>query len=76
MGHISAGAHGVILKAMRNGSSPLNEQERFLAIKRLFIKNRDKNLPLALVREIKSLQLLNGENNVSCATKTFNSFDN
>lgn len=76
LGHISAGAHGVILKstyakgdqsAGRYGKNSKNDKiGDQLAVKRIFIR-KSKDIPLSLVREIKSLQLLNGENFVGLA---------
>lgn len=57
-GHLSAGAHGVVFKAIDRKSSTRDLSE-MLAIKRMFIKGRHK-MPLSVVREIKSLQLLDG----------------
>lgn len=66
-GQVSSGAHGVIYKAVRKGqvNYPSTEvaPDQFLAIKRIFV--RGNNLPLQVLREIKSLQLLSGHANVS-----------
>lgn len=67
-GQVSSGAHGVIYKAVRKGhldrAGGKVTPDNFLAIKRIFVKG--KKLPVSLVREIKSLQLLTGHVNVSC----------
>lgn len=71
IGHISAGAHGVILKAIRVKSaknkrlSYSNSNDKVLAVKRVFIRANQKEISLSLIREIKSLQLLDGRNYVS-----------
>jgi hypothetical protein len=65
LGHISAGAHGVILKGTYanaiDKSSDISEKY-LLAIKRIFIRN--KTIPLSIVREIKCLQYLRSHENV------------
>lgn len=58
-GHLSAGAHGVVFKAIYRKPKCSNESDQVFAIKRMFIKNRHK-MPMSVVREIKSLQLLAG----------------
>ena len=71
--HISAGAHGVILKAKNvsaSGRSNSDDRDHLVAIKRIFIRGHHKHIPLNLIREIKSLQLLNGENYVGMFSKT------
>lgn len=65
-GQVSSGAHGVIYKAVRRGhleGAGRVTADNYLAIKRIFVKG--KKLPVSLVREIKSLQLLTGHVNVS-----------
>jgi len=65
LSHISAGAHGVILKGTyANAIDKSNDvsQNYLLAIKRIFIRN--KNIPLSIVREIKCLQFLRSHDNV------------
>lgn len=65
-GQVSSGAHGVIYKAVKKGAVifPRSDvpPDQFLAIKRIFVKG--SNLPLQLLREIKTLQLLNSHVNV------------
>ena len=58
-GHLSAGAHGVVFKAVYRKPKSSKESDQTFAIKRMFIKNRQK-MPMSVVREIKSLQLLAG----------------
>ena len=60
-GKISAGAHGLILKAVEKDHDGRGQRKKF-AIKRVFIKNL--KFPVNIIREIKSLQLLNGRNHV------------
>lgn len=59
-GKISAGAHGLILKAVER--YPMGGGKKYFAIKRIFIKNQ--KFPLNIIRETKSLQLLNGRHHV------------
>ena len=74
IGNISAGAHGIVLKAVAsdslsntgNVSDSADLQQpsaRYFAIKRIFIKKQ--HFSLSLVREIKSLQLLGDHPHVS-----------
>lgn len=73
IGNISAGAHGIVLKAIRSSNhgtdlrSTEDRDEKLFAIKRIFI--RKKSLSISVIREIKSLQLLNKHMNVSFITK-------
>ncbi|XP_015791050.1 cyclin-dependent kinase 20-like [Tetranychus urticae] len=69
IGNISAGAHGIVLKAIRSSNhgtdlrSTEDRDEKLFAIKRIFI--RKKSLSISVIREIKSLQLLNKHMNVT-----------
>lgn len=69
IGNISAGAHGTVLKAIQSPNygpdlrSAGDRNEKLFAIKRIFI--RKKALSISVIREIKSLQLLNKHVNVS-----------
>ena len=69
LGHMNAGAHGLILKATyanvadRSTSTANIADKYLLAIKRILIKN--KTIPLTIVREIKCLQFLRSHDNVS-----------
>ncbi|RWS26343.1 cyclin-dependent kinase 20-like protein [Leptotrombidium deliense] len=67
IGNISSGAHGIILKGTynwnMNNKSAAEKQNCLIAIKRVFIKKR-RDLPISLVREIKSLQLLSNHINI------------
>uniref|UniRef100_T1KYV4 Cyclin-dependent kinase 20 n=1 Tax=Tetranychus urticae TaxID=32264 RepID=T1KYV4_TETUR len=70
IGNVSAGAHGIVLKAIRSPNygtdlrSTEDRDEKLFAIKRIFI--RKKSFSISVIREIKSLQLLNKHMNVSC----------
>ncbi|KAI1294606.1 Cyclin-dependent kinase 20 [Halotydeus destructor] len=72
LGHINAGAHGVILKAIKLTNGVCNYDD-FFAIKRLYVRSQEKEIPLNLVREIKSLQLLNGEHYIIPLLDVFSS---
>ena len=69
VGNISAGAHGIVLEAIRSPTfnsdliSSREKGEKHFAIKRIFI--RKQNIPLSVIREIKSLQLLDDHLHVS-----------
>src|SRR5688500_13313830 len=75
IGNISAGAHGVILKATTRSKDPnsrangeeLNGSHQ-LAIKRIFIRlthqKQQREIPIQLIREIKCLQLLRDHDNI------------
>lgn len=62
LGHISAGAHGHVVRAA-NSDSKENDAQSLLAIKRIFIRPHTNSL-LCVLREIKCLQLLQPHNNV------------
>ncbi|CAG2107990.1 unnamed protein product [Medioppia subpectinata] len=67
MSHMSAGAHGVILKGTYASVADKTADEDIpdkylLAIKRIFIRN--KTIPLSIVREIKCLQFLRSDDNI------------
>jgi serine/threonine protein kinase len=73
LGNISAGAHGLVLKAYhesnrfrqpKSGPDPTIDDRKCLAIKRIFVP-KQKAEHLQLIREIKSLQLLRDEQFVS-----------
>lgn len=63
LGHISAGAHGHVLRAIDNDNDKENDVQSMLAIKRIFIRPHTNSL-LCVLREIKSLQLLQPHDNV------------
>lgn len=62
-GHLSAGAHGIILLAVSRSSdrSSQSPSEQF-AIKRILIRGR--TIPVSVLREIKVLQYLHPHPNV------------
>ncbi|XP_074594085.1 cyclin-dependent kinase 20-like [Brevipalpus obovatus] len=68
IGNISAGAHGIVLEAIRSPTfnseliSSREKLEKNFAIKRIFI--RKQNIPLSVIREIKSLQLLDNHSHI------------
>lgn len=79
VGHVSSGAHGLILKAIlkrqegRDSRHVLSNQEhqrnKMMAIKRMHI--RGEQIPLPVVREIKCLQLLSGEEGIIFLEEVF-----
>ena len=52
MGTLAEGAHGLVLRAKHTSSG------RAVALKKIPLRRLDQGLPLAVVREIKALQLL------------------
>lgn len=68
LSNISAGAHGLVLKAClatsQSSTSNRTDDRQMFAIKRIFVQ-KQKPEHLQLVREIKSLQLLRDQTFVS-----------
>lgn len=66
VGHLNAGAHGVILKAIHSQQNNHHQNDKnYLAIKKIFIKSQNKKIPLTIIREIKCLQFLRSHQHVS-----------
>lgn len=63
LGHISAGAHGNVIRAIHCDDKE-NDLNSLLAIKRVFVRPHTNSL-LCILREIKSIQLLQPHSNVS-----------
>ena len=62
LGHISAGAHGHVIRAVHCDNNE-NDIQSLLAIKRIFVRQNTNSL-LCVLREIKCLQLLQPHHNV------------
>src|SRR5436305_1342785 len=65
IGHLSGGAHGVVFKAVSRTSRQDQEtsNSHLFAIKRIHIREK-KEIPRRILREIKCLKLLSGQESI------------